>query len=75
MRVCHNDNDNDFSATRTMRTALAAARRLTASHAPTHVCHSVQYRSVCVTRRGPPDEGFVVLVKILVGCRMAIGSN
>ena len=31
-----NDNDNDFSTTRTMRTALAAARRLTASRAPTH---------------------------------------
>ena len=31
-----NDNDNDFSTTRTMRTALAAARRLTSSRAPTH---------------------------------------
>ena len=29
-------NDNDFSTTRTMRTALAAARRLTASRAPSH---------------------------------------
>ena len=31
-----NDNDNDFSTTRTMRTALAAGRRLTASRAPSH---------------------------------------
>ena len=34
--IYRNDNDNDFSTTRAMRTALAAARRLTASRAPTH---------------------------------------
>ena len=34
--LCDSYNDNDFSTTRTMRTALATARRLTASRAPTH---------------------------------------
>ena len=43
-------NDNDFSTTRTMRTALATARRLTASHAPTHA-------PIATTAQGKARQG------------------